>query len=202
MNFIRIKYFAIVLLVFLTALIQLPATDKIAIPKDSIFAFSIEAIGAYSKSWGVSNSKTVQTDLAPSLRLMWKPNRALNIGLETAYIHLKSETKTGISTEFGKTDFAGDLYGVPLLLVFDMELAGLDLYGGVGAINVLSTLKAFNTESSVSAIYGCYMLALAYKYNIFSNFGIGLEAKAYTYTKINTVSGMLCLNIFYDFYRY
>ena len=134
---------------------------------------------------------------SPSLRLLWKPNHLLNIGVESAYLTISKQDSTLSTTPFGTTVLKARLNAVPLLLVFNMKFSRIDLYYGIGVSYVKSRLQAFEEKVTVGNWYYCYDAAISYTYPLSKKINIGLEAKSYFFPKLQKISGGLVLSLSY-----
>ncbi len=134
---------------------------------------------------------------SPSLRILWKPNHLLNIGIESAYLTVSKQDSTLTTTPFGTTVLKARLNAIPLLLVFNMKFSKIDLYYGIGVSYVTSRLQAFEEKVVISNWYYCYDAAIAYSLPISRKINIGLEAKSYFFPKLQKISGGLVLNFSY-----
>ena len=121
---------------------------------------------------------------SPSIRVLWEPNHLLNIGLESSYLTMLKQDSSIVSTSFGTTIYKARLNAIPILLVFNMKVAKIDLYYGIGLSYVTSRLEAFSDRVIVSNWYYCYDLAIAYKYPLSKKIDIGIEAKSYFFPKL------------------
>ncbi len=169
---------------------------------DSTFCFSLELGLGYN-----TEAKTLLTEIqpqnfSPSVRLLWKPNHRLNIGVQTARINIMDVQKNESKSEFGSTNFRSSMKGIPVILLFNMNLYGIGLYGGLGATSITSTISVFDSQTKVSDWFYTYYFGLGYNFNLSKNFGIGIEADAYSFSLLQVYVGGFSLKLNYDFYRW
>ncbi len=152
----------------------------------------------------IDNTKKFNENIyySPALRLLWKPDHLLNIGLESAYLTISKQDSTTVSTDFGSTAFRARLNAIPILLVFNMKFSKIEFYYGIGISYVTSRLEAFNERVVVSHWYYCYDVAIAYSHPLSKNLAIGIEAKTYFFPKLQKVSGGLLINFSYRFLKW
>jgi hypothetical protein len=134
---------------------------------------------------------------SPSLRLLWKPDHILNIGIESAYMTVSKQDSTLTSTAFGATVLKARLNAIPIMLVFNMKVLKVDLYYGIGLGYVTSRLEAFGEKVVVSNWYYCYDIAIAYTHPLTKKIDIGIEGKSYFFPKLQKVSGGIVVNFSY-----
>lgn len=139
---------------------------------------------------------------SPNLRVLWKPNHLLNIGVESAYLTISKQDSDQVSTSFGNTIFKARLNAIPILLVFNMKISKLDLYSGIGVSNIISRLEAFEEKVFVNDWYYCYNLGIGYSQSLTKDFEIGIDAKSYFFPRIQKISGGIAVTISYYFFRW
>lgn len=139
---------------------------------------------------------------SPTLRVLWKPNHLLNIGMESAYLSISKQDSDLVSTSFGNTIFKARLNAIPILLVFNMKISKLDIYSGIGISYLTSRLEAFQEKVVVNDWYYCYNLGIGYSHSLSKDFEIGIEAKSYFFPRIQKISGGIVVNISYYFLRW
>jgi hypothetical protein len=166
------------------------------------FAVSAEFGSGYIANIDLEKSFSENIFFSPSARLLWKPNHKLNIGFESSYITVSKLDSTLQSTPFGSTILKARLNAIPMLLVFNMKIAKIDLYYGIGVSYVTSRLEAFEEKVVVSNWYYCYDIALAYNHPLTKNLDIGIESKTYFFPKLQKVSSGLTINFSYRFLRW
>jgi len=161
----------------------------------------------YSLSASIGNGVIANIDLhkkfnenifySPSVRLLWKPDHILNIGIESAYLTVSKQDSSLASTAFGATALRARLNAIPILIVFNMKVSKVDLYYGIGLSYVTSRLEAFGEKVVVNNWYYCYDIAIAYSHPLSKNIDIGIEAKSYFFPKLQKVSGGIVFNFSY-----
>lgn len=76
-----------------------------------------------------------------TLRLMWKPDHRLRVGLETGWLRLTSAFGV-LHDSTGTADYRSlELDGVPMMALFSMNFGRLDLNAGVGYYLMFSYLR-------------------------------------------------------------
>jgi hypothetical protein len=166
---------------------------------DSLFSISVDATPGLTAN--IESGKITQVNFAPSFRLFWKPNHLLNIGIETSFLKLDRETRTNIETEFGTTYFKAKLNAIPILLVFNMKVWHVDVYGGMGVSYVTSKVEAFDTKVIAHIWRYAYCFGVGYTYPI-KRFGIGVEARMYSFAKLEKTMIGIMPKLTYDFYKW
>lgn len=139
---------------------------------------------------------------APTLRVLWKPNHILNIGIETGYLTISKQDSDLVSTSFGNTIFKARINAIPVLLVFNMKISKIDLYAGIGISSITSRLEAFQDKVIVNDWYYAYNLGIGYSFPISKDFHIGIETKTYFFPRIQKISGGLVINFSYSFLKW
>ena len=66
--------------------------------------------------YNIQNREALLDNLfySPSVRLMWKPNHLLNIGIESGYLTISKQDSMIVSTPFGSTSFKARLNAIPI----------------------------------------------------------------------------------------
>jgi hypothetical protein len=173
-----------------------------SLAKKKGFALSASIGSGYIANIDQEKSFNENIFFSPSVRVMWKPNHRLNIGVETAYLTVSKLDSTLQSTPFGSTILKARLNAIPLLLVFNMKIAKIDLYYGIGVSYTTSHLQAFEERIVVSNWYYCYNFGFAYNRSITKNLELGIESKTYFFPKLQKVSSGLELILSYRFLRW
>ncbi len=200
MNITHFKYIYIVA-IFCFFAVNLKAEDSNA--DSSVYKVSIEVgVGPSLVLNKMYSKKLEDINTFAMLRMMWKPDKILHIGIEADYLNLMNENKTDITTEFGKTDFNASMYCYPVNGVLSMQFWGIDLYAGAGIAFVKSSITAFNEESKGAIIAGSYIYGASYSKYYSDEFSIGLEAKGFFISSINKIATALILKINWDLYSY
>jgi len=185
---------------FLTSFLFINAQEKGSSEKQ----FALSATFGNGLNYNIQNQNSVLDNIfySPTIRLLWEPNHRLNIGLESGYLTISKLDSTIVSTPYGDTTFKARLNAIPLLLVFNMKVSKIDLYYGLGISYLTTHLEAFDEKVKVGNWYYCYNFAIAYKYPITRNIGIGIEAKSYFFPKLQTVTSGLSINLNYQFLQW
>ena len=171
-------------------------------PNNKGFALSFNIGNGLIANIDAKNNLTDNIFYSPSIRVLWEPNHLLNIGIESSYLTMLKQDSSTVSTTFSSTIFRARLNAIPILLVFNMKVAKIDLYYGIGLSYVTSKLEAFNDRVEVSNWYYCYDLAIAYKYPLSKSIDIGIEAKSYFFPKVLKISGGAVINFTYTFLKW
>jgi hypothetical protein len=150
--------------------------------QDTTFKLIIELSTGYT---ACIDSTIFDGGINPNLRLMWEPDRKLNIGIETSYMLIEKHSIEEKKYDDGKTSFDVSLKAIPLLLIFNMEILKTDFYTGIGASYVWTELDAFNVDVNSPVWNYTLMFGLGYTYLLTNNLGIGIEAKSYLLTRMN-----------------
>ena len=166
--------------------------------EDSLFCITAELGLGYNTDVNTLLTEIQFQNFSPSIRLLWKPDHRLNIGLQTARINIMDIQKNETQNEFGRTDIHASLKGFPILLIFDMLLYGIDIYGGLGTTYVTSTIESMGSTVNVKNWYYTYYLSLGYNFYIGSNVSMGFEADIYTFSLMQIRSGGFKLKLNYD----
>lgn len=176
--------------------------DIITAEKDSVFSLNFEIGGGYTarsieatrdiKSWG----------LTPLARFLWKPDNLLNIGLQSAVLHIQKTDVEDIDTEFGKTDLKASLNAIPIMIVFNMKLWIFDVYGGMGTSYVWANMNSFDIAVKSSEWHHTFFWGVSWSYYFADYFGIGLEGNTHYFSALDkNVSGLM-LKIHFDVFRW
>ena len=120
-----------------------------------------------------------------TIRVMWKPEHLLRVGIETGYYHLYSIQQDNIQTEFGVTDAQSSLYAYPVLLNWAMQITpNLEIFAGIGSTFLNTSFTSFGSEVNSTKISTSYIIGGAYTYNISAKIKLGGELKYYRINKI------------------
>lgn len=170
--------------------------------KDTTFCYSIE-LGAGYASEIVSLTNTFQvSNFSPFVRLLWKPNHRLNVGLQAAHINIMDVKKEEAVVEFGSANFRGLLKGTPVIGVFNMDFYGLNLYGGLGVSYVTSTISISKEVVRVYDFYYTYFFGAGLQFYFSRSWGLGVEADAYSFSKLKVFVAGLQVKLLFDFYHF
>lgn len=165
------KNISIILPTFLTAAFLIMTASSASLRANDIdtsFRIILEAGPGYG--WTTDtliHEGTVRGGMSWFVRLLWKPDHRLSAGIETGWVHIAEHKTTNVSTIFGKTDMQAILKAMPMMLVFDMDLWGWDLYTGLGWYYIFASTKAFNEEVSTSQWNVGFYLSLSKKIKLF-----------------------------------
>ena len=197
------KYFYTVFLLIIITQGSFFSCAKDEFDKDTTFSFSIDA--AFGASLNINylfEDKEPAFDYTPMIRLLWKPNNDLSIGIETSLIKITNVNKTNVQTEFGIANIKGGVRAIPLVFVFNINKFGFDLFGGVGAAFVMTSIDSFNQTSKSSIIAGSYLYGLGYCVEVDKRLRIGIELFNYFITNIDRNIAGSRLKLSYDFYHW
>jgi len=119
-----------------------------------------------------------------TVRVLWKPDHRLSLGIETGYLSLYSIDQKNVSTDFGPTDIFALRSAVPIAIVFTMDIIeGLQITVGGGEFIVYGTTESFGNKVSSSALTTSFMGAASYFWPVNEILEIGGEAKWYHASK-------------------
>ncbi|PKL84522.1 MAG: hypothetical protein CVV22_12525 [Ignavibacteriae bacterium HGW-Ignavibacteriae-1] len=153
------------------------------------FGISVELFGGLSYTLRNYNIKMKKLNISPAVRVMWNPNRRLNIGIETAYLIAGESDEDLTDTDLGKGKFNAKLEVVPVLIIFNMRVFQLDWTGGIGLNFMRSTIESkFKNEYLITVAdnyYYCYMAGVGYSFDLSKKIDIGVETKIYSRTNAN-----------------
>jgi hypothetical protein len=200
MNIIHPNKLFLFITLFFASLLLTKAQDKPSIEKK----YALSATIGSGLIYNIQNRDPFFDNLfySPSLRIMWKPDHLLNIGLESGYLTISKLDSMIVSTPFDSTTFKARLNAIPMLLVFNMKVSKIDLYYGMGLSYLTTHLEAFDEKVIVGNWYYCYNIALAYNYPISKKMEIGIEAKSFFFPKLQTIAGGIAINFSYRFLQW
>jgi hypothetical protein len=137
--------------------------------------------GGYGFRLGAVDAPTSEVDIsttspAVTLRVMWKPEHLVSVGIETGYIPLtQANTKGQIKP--GEVDGNAQLTAIPAIIVFSMEKYNIELAAGIGMYSLqLYGKSSKNVIVENSALEMGYMFSGAYSIPI-GDFALGFEMK-------------------------
>jgi len=171
-----------------------------SIPVDNDFGITMEFMGGMSYNLKHYEISTDRLSFSPSFRILWNPNRKLNIGFETTYILVGKSDEDIDNEDYGKGKFDAKLEVLPIYIVFNMQLLALDWTGGVGISYMRSTINAYNEETISTNWSYCFNLGLGYTLDISKYLGIGLEAKLFSLSKTNDLLAAGYLKLAYHIF--
>lgn len=117
-----------------------------------------------------------------TLRLIWRPDHLLGMGVETGLLRVSNLiVKQDATLPTGTTL---ELDAIPVLLIFSMEKYGIELTSGVGMYNyrVNATLNDADLTASTQWEIG-WMLGGGYAYPLSRSFSIGGDIRFYSITE-------------------
>lgn len=134
--------------------------------RDSTYKILIESGGGYGLSKDSVSQSVTRYGFSGMLRIMWKPDHHLKVGIETGWLRIASLDEEEIKNEFGTVKLDASLNAIPVMAVFDMDIWCLNLYTGLGYYYVISTISVETEEITTTKWNVGFYLALAYKYPI------------------------------------
>jgi hypothetical protein len=167
--------------IVLLAAIVVPLVSLCAQPSDTLYSLTAYVSGGYVRNvseFTISPAGLSQSGLGGALRIMWKPEHLLRMGLEIGRTHVYTVKQEGVQTAFGTTNVNITLNATPWLLVFSMSpLDNMDVYvGGGGAFETTSS-EAFGSTASTGSLSGAAMAAVSYMRPLSDKWSLGGEAK-------------------------
>lgn len=155
--------------------------------QDSLYRIKLSAGGGWGFRISRINVPNTQLDVstsspAGSLRLMWKPEHMLSVGVESGYIPI-TQVKSKAPIQPDEEDGNANLAAIPILLFFSMDKYGAELSAGVGVYSLMVSGKSSKGKGiENSAIELGYSFSGSYIYTISQRFGIGIDLKYYVFT--------------------
>jgi hypothetical protein len=120
-----------------------------------------------------------------TLRIMWRPEHLLRVGLETGYYRLYTFSETNIQTEFGTANVQSSLDAMPLLLRWAMQVSPeIEIFAGTGTTFLYTSFDSFGFETKSTQISTSYIVGGNYTYKISDKIELGGELKYYRINKI------------------
>lgn len=121
------------------------------------------------------------TSPAATLRVMWKPEHLVSVGIETGYIPISQANSKG-QIKPGEVDGNAQLTAIPAILVFSMEKYNVELAAGIGMYSLqLYGKSSKNIVVENSSLEMGYMFSGAYSIPM-GDFALGLEFKYQAFT--------------------
>lgn len=145
--------------------------------RDTTYKILIESGGGYGLSKDSVSQSVSRYGFSGMLRIMWKPDHRLKVGVETGWLRIASLNDEEIKNEFGTVKLNASLNAIPVMAVFDMDIWRLNLYTGLGYYYVLSTISVENEEITNTKWNVGFYLALAYKYTLSEKIKLCSELK-------------------------
>ncbi|HEY6170923.1 MAG TPA: hypothetical protein VIX80_01570 [Candidatus Kapabacteria bacterium] len=142
--------------------------------------------GGYGFRLGAAAESTNEVDIsttspAAMLRVMWKPEHLVSVGIETGYIPVSQANSKG-QIKPGEVDGNAQLTAIPAMVVFSMEKYNVELAAGIGMYSLqLYGKSSKNIVVENSALEMGYMFSGAYSIPM-GDFSLGLEIKYYGFT--------------------
>lgn len=114
-----------------------------------------------------------------TLRILWKPEHLLRVGLETGYVKLFSVNVNNLNTdEFGGTSLKSRMSAVPLFLVWSMDLGKMfEVNIGTGGFLLYSSVESFGNRVTSTEFSNGYIISLTYLRNLSPDIDVGIELK-------------------------
>lgn len=135
-----------------------------------------------------------------TLRVMWKPEHLLRLGVETGLTQVYYVRTENVQTDFGATDFVSSMNAVPILLMLSMPLSKhLDIYAGMGSFLLYSNTESFGSSVTASAMSVGFSLGVSYMTPLDGDWGIGGELKWYHMDKFSDDNITLQIMVSYRF---
>ena len=169
--------------IFLLILLAMVESYAPCLAKDKPNQFALETELSFGVSYSL-NSKNAydigdysRAGVIGNLRLLWVPDNKLKVGLETGIVPISYLKNDKFTNEYGITNLTAGLEAYPILLVFSMNIIGLDAYAGFGYYFSTSTTSAFGEKTISNEIDFGAMLALAYYHEVYKRMKVGAELK-------------------------
>jgi hypothetical protein len=177
----RIRFILVAALVWVTGLAN-PGTALAGAPDDSTYEVVAYIGGGFSRylltPGGPPDIPIDVSKIGPAgtIRIMWHPNYRVRLGIETGWTKFYSYTL--------QTQPSGQLYlsGVPLLVVWSMQVVSVDLFLGTGYYRLNSNLDYQGTVNAKTWSLG-WMAAASYTHPISEKLGVAGEVKWMTATE-------------------
>lgn len=162
---------------------------------DSLYSLILYAGGGYSLNlspFDILPPGLQRNGFGGSVRLMWKPEHLLRVGLETGIIQVYSIRNSDVQSPFGTTDFSSSLHAIPLALMFSMPIVQrLDGYIGSTSYLLFSDTKSFGNSTRGLMLSIGFSAALTYMWMIDDEWAVGAELKWYHVEKSRDDNVML-----------
>jgi len=162
-------------------LLLLPGGQVRAENPDTSYAWILYAGGGYTRnisSFDFKPQGLLQNGFSSTLRVMWKPEHLLRVGLETGYHYVYGAEVESFTNEFGTTDAKTSLYVMPILLTFSMPVIDrFEAWVGMGAGLLTSHVEFFGQTSDVSSFTPYMYVGVSYLYPIARDLQLGGEAR-------------------------
>lgn len=167
------------------------AHSAFAQPTEPVYSLTGYVSGGFVRNvstFDISPDGLDRTGLAGSLRVMWKPEHLLRVGLEMGLTHVYTVKQSSVSDpefpEFGTTNVNATLNAWPFLIMFSMSpIERLDVYLGGGFAIMASNAEAFGATVTTTSFSGAGELAVAYMYPVSELLSVGCEVRWLTMEK-------------------
>jgi len=173
---------------------------------DTLYSLTAYVSGGYVHNvseFTISPAGLDRGGMGFAVRIMWKPEHLLRMGLETGRTHVYSVKQEGLQTAYGKTDVNMTLNATPILLVFSMSpFDNLDVYVGGGSAFLSSDAESFGSTSATSSLSGGAMAAVSYMRPLSDAWSIGGEAKWLYFDKYDDMVVSLQVMVSFRFLEY
>jgi hypothetical protein len=117
-----------------------------------------------------------------SLRLMWKPEHMLSVGIESGYLPIAQVEAKG-PPQADEVDGNANLAAIPILATFAMDQDGVEFAAGIGAYSlIVSGTSSKGKGIKNSAIELGYSFSASYTWELSQVLGLGLQVKYYVFT--------------------
>ena len=172
----------------LLAIMCLGATGR-AQETDTTYALIAYGGVGYTRNistFDITPSGLQQNGFGGTLRIMWKPEHLLRIGIETGLTHVYHVKTENVQTAFGSTDFTSSLNAVPILLAFSMPLTDrLEAIIRTGSFLLSSRTESFSSKVTTSTLSVGFGVGLSYMAPLDTDWDIGGEIKWYHMDKFD-----------------
>lgn len=170
------------LAMWVPVLLMLPAGAQLrAETPDTSYAWILYAGGGYTRNISEFDFKPdglLQNGFIGSVRVMWKPEHLLRVGLETGYHFVYGSEVESFTNEFGTTSAQTSLYVMPILLVFSMPVIDrFDAWVGMGAGLLTSHVEFFGQTTNASSFTPYMYAGVSYMYPVARDLQLGGEVR-------------------------
>ena len=170
------------LAMWVPVLLLLPAGSELrAQTPDTSYAWILYAGGGYTRNFSEFNFKPegiMQNGFTGTVRVMWKPEHLLRVGLETGYHYVYGTKVESFTNEFGTSDARTSLHVMPILLVISMPVVDrFSVWLGAGGGLLTSHVEFFGETTDASSFTPYAYLGASYMYPIARDLCLGGEAR-------------------------
>jgi hypothetical protein len=117
-----------------------------------------------------------------SLRVMWKPEHMLSVGIESGYLPITQVEAKG-PTQTDEDDGYANLSAIPILAMFAMDRYGLELAAGIGVYSLMvEGVSSKGKGIKNNALELGYSFSASYTLELSSILGLGFDIKYYVFT--------------------